>query len=396
MRMLLAALPLLSLAACGGGGLQTVGSTAVGSTPTGSQTGSTHSFVNPTSVKTYSAIGGVQSYSYTTNENNDSGQYNQLYSGNASTARNSAISVTYDPRDAIFELTIADSKAGVGQQIRFQDPAHRTDFGGAVQPQGGVPDQTANGVRYLQVGSGSGILTYDPAQSATFPVGEEDGSVNRSTFFYQVPGTQTRYVTFAGYVRNQTSVSKVTPPNNAPEYLEQHHVLERAAFVYGERTNNSAVPTSGSATFTGPMLASMVYNPDLDTLGYVNAPTYFQWINGTSSTTVDFASRTVSLSMTGTIDAPLYDVFTNRSTGAPAGSQFTASGSGQIDLVNAGGFLGQINSASVNGVALNIAGSSLDGAFFGPAAEEVGGGFRIVGGTPDERIDIMGAYTGAR
>jgi len=395
MRKLLAALPLLSLAACGGAGLETVGSTPVGTPTSGSQSGSTHSFVNPTTVKTYSAIGGVQSYRYTTNENNNSGQYNQLYAGNASTARNSAISVTYDPRDAIFELTIADTKAGVDQKIRFQDPAHRTDFGGAVAPQGGVPDQTANGVRYLQVGGGTGISTYDPAQSTTFPIGEEDSSVNRSTFFYQIPGTRTRYVTFAGYVRNQTSVAKVTPPSG-PEYLEQNHVLERAAFVFGERTNNSAVPTSGSATYTGAMQASMVYNPDLDTLGYVNAPTYFQWINGSASTTVDFASRNVSIALTGTIDAPLYDVYTSRNTGAPAGSQFTASGSGQIDLVNAGGFLGQFTNATVNGTALTIAGSSLDGAFFGPAAEEVGGGFRIVGGTPDERIDIIGSYTGAR
>jgi hypothetical protein len=49
---------------------------------------------------------------------------------------------------------------------------------------------------------------------------------------------------------------------------------------------------------------------------------------------------------------------------------------------------------------VDIAGSSLDGAFYGPGGSaeklEVGGGFRIVGGTPDQRIDIMGAFTGKK
>ncbi|WP_173203779.1 transferrin-binding protein-like solute binding protein [Sphingopyxis sp. BSNA05] len=41
-----------------------------------------------------------------------------------------------------------------------------------------------------------------------------------------------------------------------------------------------------------------------------------------------------------------------------------------------------------------IAGSSINGAFYGPDAEELGGGYRIVGGTPDERIDILGTFVG--
>jgi len=84
----------------------------------------------------------------------------------------------------------------------------------------------------------------------------------------------------------------------------------------------------------------------------------------------------------------------------PAGSTFNADGAGRIDLVNAGGFLGQFTSAyfTKGGIRrdLVIAGSSIDGAFYGPSAQEVGGGFRIVGGTPDERIDILGAFTGGR
>ena len=76
-------------------------------------------------------------------------------------------------------------------------------------------------------------------------------------------------------------------------------------------------------------------------------------------------------------------------------------GHAHVHNVGAGGFLGQMSSASftqTNGqtLSVNVGGSSIDGAFFGPAAQEVGGAFRIVGGTPDTRIDILGAYTGKK
>ena len=67
----------------------------------------------------------------------------------------------------------------------------------------------------------------------------------------------------------------------------------------------------------------------------------------------------------------------------------------------AGGFLGQFQQAwflrpDATRLDLLVAGSSIDGAFYGPGAEEAGGSFRIVGGTPDERIDILGIFTGRR
>lgn len=389
---------LTALAACSGGGPQTAGGSAVvGSGSTGTSNSSNHTFVNPTEAKTYSAIGGVQSFRYSTDERNTQGQYGQLYAGNASTARNSGITIAYDPRDAIFELTIADAAAGVNQKIRFQDPAHRTNFGGAVQPQGGVPDITGKGIQYLQVGSATGQLRYDLTQSDTYPVGEANGSRDVSTFFYQKPGTSTKYVTFAGYVRNQTAITEITNPDNT-KYLKQTNTLDRAAFVFGERTANGSVPTTGSASYTGDMLATMVYNPLFDT--QPDAPTYYQWINGTATTNVDFGASTFTTALSGTVTAPNYDVYTSRTHVLDAGATFTASGSGNVDLVNKGGFSGQVGTASFTqggtNIPVNIAGSSLDGAFYGPAADEVGGGFRVVGGTPDQRIDILGAFTGKK
>lgn len=384
-----------TLAACSGGGVQTVGSAAPPPAG-GGQTGQTHSFVNPTEKKTYSTIGGIHKYNYST-ASNGSSQGGQLYSGNASTARNSSITVAYDPRDAIFEVQIADTGANVTQNLRFQDPSHRTDFGGASQPQGGVPQLSAGGINYLQAGSQSANAAFGP-ESNTFPIGAAGASRNVSTFFYQKPGTETKYVTFAGYVRNATSVTQVQDIAG-PTYLRQDHQLERAAFAYGERTASGSVPKVGTGTFTGAMVATAVYNPNFDI--DPSAPTYFQWIEGRATTTVDFAASTFTVGLTGKVFAPQFDIYTSKAYTLQQDAVFNAAGNGRIDLVNAGGFLGQFTSASFTQpggtkLDLSIAGSSVDGAFFGPAADEVGGGFRIVGGIPDQRIDVLGTFVGSK
>ena len=219
------------------------------------------------------------------------------------------------------------------------------------------------------------------------------------TFFYQKPGTTTQYVTYAGYVRNALGVVKQTDPVTKGTYLENSYSLDRAVFAYGERSDNSVVPKTGSGTYTGDMLATMVFNPLIDTDPL--ASTYFQWITGSQTTTVDFAKLSVSSAFTGTVSAAALDAYTNGNYVLPGGTAFTAHGSATIDLVGKGGFTGTIGDAKFTtpggkDYVVSIAGSSLDGAFFGPAAQEIGGGFRIVGGTPDQRIDILGAYTGKK
>jgi predicted small lipoprotein YifL len=395
MRNLVSLLPLLSLAACGGAGPQSVGSAAAPAAAPGGTT-TNHSFVAPTVQKVYSAIGGVHSYSYTT-RNDSMSQSGQLYAGDATTARNSGITVDYNPRDGIFELKIAAPLANVSQTLRFQDPVHRTDFGGASQPQVGTPQLATAGIQYLEAGGTSAPIRFDSTKSDMVPVGDNGGSYVQNTFFYQKPGTTTKYVTFAGFVRNATTVVDISF-NGGPLVTTQNNILERGAFAFGERTDNGAVPRTGTATYNGAMIATMVYNPNLDT--NPATPTYYQWVEGTSRTTVDFAANSFTLDLTGTVFAPQFDANTTKFATLGQGATFSASGSGRIDLVNAGGFLGQFTTASFSqgGVALPqvIAGSSIDGAFFGPGADEVGGGFRIVGGTPDERIDMIGAFTGGK
>ena len=338
-------------------------------------------------------------YEYSTDDRNTRSQYGQLYAGDSSTARNSGITVNYNPRDAIFDITIAQPAATVNRVTRFQDPLHRTAFGGAATPQDSVPNITGKGIQYLEAGASS-LTVFDPAQSGFVPVGTKGAQYDVATFFYQKPGTTTNFVTYAGYVRNTTAVVEETDPDRPTvKWLRQNNILERGAWVFGERTGNSAVPITGTGTYNGDMLATMVFNNRVDT--DPSSPTYFQFLQGSSTTTVNFAANSFTLALNGTVFAPQFDVFTSRIASVQSGAAFTAAGAGRVDLINAGGFLGQINSAVfVNPGAggerfnLTIAGSSIDGAFFGPTAQEVGGGFRIVGGVPDERIDILGAFTG--
>ena len=398
------------LSACGGGGTQSAG-TVPAVAPVAGNTASAHSFVNPTVPKVYKAIAAAHSYQYNIKVDNISGtngpQGGQLYQGNATTVRDSAVTVDYNPRDAIFDITYNDTKAGVASSDRFQDPAHRTAFGGAVEPQAGAPQLAASGIQYLEHGNGAQTLglipnfLYAPLQN-----GNKSGSYSGSTFFYQKPGTSTSYVTFAGFVRNNIAANRddtaaVAPsaglPGSAASSVTTYsYNLSRGLFVFGENTIDG-VPKSGTGSFTGTTLASLVFNNQLDT--DPSSPTYFQMLEGTANTKVDFGANTFSLDLSGKTFAPQLDFLSSGRFTIAGGATFNAAGKGTIDLVKAGGFLGQFQTAwfvNPDGTRynLNIAGSSIDGGFYGPKANEVGGSYRIVGGTPDERIDILGVFVG--
>lgn len=399
------------LSACGGGGTQSAGSVpapvATGSTP-GTGTAANHTFVAPTVDKTYKAIGAGHAYNYTIVENNlsgtNTGQNNQLYRGNATTVRDSAISVAYNPRDAIFDISYVDVKAGLSSADRFQDPAHRTDFGGAVEPQAGTPRLAAAGIQYLQHSNpttGTSIGLVPGYLLGRLAPGQLTGGYDQTTFFYQKPGTSTKYVTFAGFLRNSFSLTRVDTPavpgtSPATSFTTNTYNLSRGLFVFGENTVNG-VPKTGSGTYNGTMLASMVFNDQIDT--NPGAPTYFQMIEGTAASSFNFGANTFSLDLSGTTFAPQSDLIGGNTSTIQSNAAFRALGGGRIDLVTTGGFVGQFQQAwFVNPggarLDLNIAGSSIDGGFYGPTANEVGSSFRIVGGTPDERIDILGVFVG--
>jgi hypothetical protein len=407
--LILASTTLLAACADGGGGI------ALNSTPVpgagGNTPASTHSFANPTETKTYVGLGGSQVFKYRTDARVAFNQQAQVYAGSATTVRNSGIQITYDPGAAVFTLQVRDTNSGANTNTRFQDPASRIDFGGTKEPQWGTPQVTNSNVRYLQAGDGnpnspyshSGSGAINPGDNSTLPLGTPGSSYQSTTLFYLKPGTETQYVSYAGYVRNAFTFQTLTIGGQA--YDQMDSTLERGAFAYGDLTNTSNVPKTGNGTYRGSMLATLVFNPTMDgqdpsTTNVLSS--YFQWMEGTSTVNVDFLNNTFQLALAGTVFAPQFDRWTSpQSSVLNAGATFTAAGKGTINLVNFGGFKGQFDSARFNntdGSVRNIAvaGSSIDGAFYGPAANEVGGGFRIVGGNPDERVDVLGAFVGTK
>jgi C-lobe and N-lobe beta barrels of Tf-binding protein B len=416
MRVAFILLATSALAACSGGGPTTVsGSAAVvtgaGQGGSGGLTTTTSDpfaeFSNPVRTKTYNGIGGTQVYEYTTDDRDCCNQQAQQFAGRNSTPRDQVIQVTYDPKAGVFTLVSKDALTGANAQTRFQDPASRTNFGGAIEPQWGVQQLANSNIRYVEAGDGDPLSPYqasgtgavDRGTNTVSPIGNKDSTYQSTTFFYEVPGSNTKYVSLAGYVRNSLAWKDVETDFGIIRQTTWH--LERSGFAFGALTDVADVPKTGSATFNGNMVASVVFNPTLDGNYGAQLPTYYQWLEGTARTTVNFAANTVNLALNGTV----YKAFYDRNTGPQAvslnpGTTFTATGSGAIDLVRNGGFFGQFSAAAFgttnNGSpgTLNLAGSSFDGAFYGPKANEVGGGFHISGATPDERIDIVGGFTG--
>ena len=424
MRSLIAALPLLALTACGGAsGPETVGSIAppassgsggtAGSGGTGGGigggTGAGTSTPTPTQANlldvstetTFNAVGSFQSLDVS-----ETGVYALsgpvLYQGNASTVRAPSGTVIYNPRDGIFTVQFTDAKAGMATgAVRFQDPAHRTDYGGSASPEWGVPTNLTD-FNYLEaVGA-----TARAANAAN----NDLGRVDSVTFFYQRPGSQTKYVSLAGYVRNAFDrtadplVFKAATTSN----------FQRGAMVFGTETIRSQIPITGTGTYTGGLLATMVVNTTIDTSNRM--PNYFQWITGSSTITLDFGRSTMAMLLTGTVLPATYggQLVPDNQVGVPGGATFEAKGSGKIDLVGSGGFTGSfagtdnyvrflnngvtttVNTTSVAQGSSVAGASSIDGTFFGPDAVNVGGNLRIVGGVPDQRVDILGAFTGAK
>jgi len=368
---------ILALSACGGGGggvnsasscsFVTTGPCTTPPPDPGSSTPAPVPLFEGDAAATYTAVGGAQKLVESYFEPDGGGQPargGELYTAGQLPLASKTVAISYDPRNAVFsvEFNVED----IDVTPRFQDPAHRTDFGPNLTPQGGVPDLPQ--LAYLE--SGSATAT----------------SVDVQTFFYETPGTKTRYVTLAGYVRNFRDGA-----------LDSDFKLDRTrgAGIFGNLSRVSDVPKTGSATYAGNMLASLV-SIDLDPDPSLRSR--FEWVNGTASTAVNFGTGTVTTSFQGTV-VPTASAFEGAAFGtmspANSGATFSAAGSAKFDATGTG-YAGKIDSASFAGSGITIAASSMDGAFFGPGAVETGGAFRVIGATPDQRVDFIGAFTGVK
>jgi hypothetical protein len=388
-RNILALSGAITLAACGGDTApQTVGSNPapIGGTPAPTPA----NLLDVTSTVTYDALGSFHALDTTTTittpaVGSPTGTVSSLYTGNAATVNAPNGSITYSPRDGIFTVKINDAAAKVSRNYNFQDPAHRTTFSTSDFARFQIPNLST--FNYLQVLDGDA----------------------QPVFFYQRPGARTTFVSLAGFSRvteNRTT-SGVAP---ADVVTTTTFLGERGAFVFGQKTINGQVPVSGEGTYNGDFLASMVMDPS------GGGRSTLQWLTGTSAVKVNFATGKADLALNGTVGAA-YVLGTAVAAPIAAGSTFTANGTAQVDLIRSGGFTGAFtqNATGANNVGFTSGGafvgidfasaaaggatagaSSIDGAFFGPNAVNVGGNFRIVGGIPNQRVDILGAFAGAK
>jgi C-lobe and N-lobe beta barrels of Tf-binding protein B len=302
---------------------------------------------------------------------------NTYYEGSQPKGSVSDVTIDFNPRDAVY--SIKANTASIVADARLQDPQHRT-----VYQQGLVP--TLANYKYKESPTGKDT----PAMNANVTERE----VN--TIFVRDVGTgagQTQYVTIAGFVKQTYKEKEVSRPS-APETMtlgvDFDSEISRSVFAYGLNTTYKDIPKSGSATYTGEMFAHVIITRQNNNTG-----NDLRSIVGTSSTTVDFGSGKLNLTLGGNVTGFLGDTRAFAATGAmdifkpvkdTENSQFT----GAITNWSFGAY------NATNGVTVPTAASTVEGGFFGPKGEEIGGAFRIIGNRPDERIDFLGAFTGRK
>lgn len=359
--------PLLALAACGssGGGVAesagTIAPPISTVTPPSSPTSTKANMLDASATTTFDAVGALQSLSV-----DDKGA--ELYRGDASTVDAPSGTISYNPRDGIFTLALSDAAAGVTRNITFQDPAHRATADSARNGEYEVP--LLAGFNYLQALDGDANLT----------------------FFYKRP-TNGSFVSLGGFER-----ATLDTKTGAYE-------AEQGVFVFGDRTPGLAMPLTGAGHFDGEFLATMV-GQEGNTAGVL------QWISGTSAVDADFAKRTLSLSVDGTVgpgyvkDTQIADanlaIAPGTAFSAQGSASWTSTSTAFSGKFSSAGFVTSTNQAipvdftPVSAGTTTAGASSIDGTFYGPATQNVGGNFRIVGGVPNERFDILGAFTAAK
>jgi hypothetical protein len=153
-------------------------------------------------------------------------------------------------------------------------------------------------------------------------------------------------------------------------------VGRRGAFVTGYETPASAVPSTGTATFTG-LAEGAIFYPGTSA-GTTHCACNIVQVSGNASFTANFGTRNLSGSLTGMTagSAPWNDVAFNSTI---TGNAF----SGTTNVTNAPG-----SPASLSATAAG----TVDGKFFGPAAQEAGAVWTLFDGTKA----AIGTLTGKR
>jgi hypothetical protein len=327
----------------------------------------------------------------------------EKYGGDQPIGINANVAITRNPRDATFNIVI-NGQDDIKANRRFQDPAHRT-LAATINARSVDPSTgSINAASIFTVPDSPNFEYYRTFDRKTFS-GDDRIEFYDQILFFERPGTVTKYVTWVAYwdgvnIQDTDGSAYISSDQNGNPLEEGYRIIysninqyQRTASVFGINTKAKDVPKTGTAQYAGSLFANTIQGGTLDT------------ILGTSTTSVNFADNSMKFAMKGNFTA------TNR--------LFEATGIGNIvrpDIPNTAlnpgaaqplsSFRGTIDSLKINGVSYRFESitslpftyqaSSIEGGFFGPKVEEVGGAFRIVGGEPNTRLDILGAFTGKK
>lgn len=125
------------------------------------------------------------------------------------------------------------------------------------------------------------------------------------------------------------------------------------AMSIGSLTSGSAIPTSGTATYSGSTGGR-----------YVNSSGQYWFTSSSMTAAANFGTRSVNFSTTGTQVTPDLIRLSNNASLDMAGSLSYVAGTNQVtgSVTTTGGLTGSVN-----------------GRFYGPAAQEIGGTFAVTG-----------------
>jgi hypothetical protein len=141
------------------------------------------------------------------------------------------------------------------------------------------------------------------------------------------------------------------------------------AISIGAETAGSAIPTTGTATYTGYSAGR-----------YVNSAGNYWFTGSTMTAATNFSTRSISFTTTGTQVTPDLLAVSNNSNLNMTGTLTYAAATNQIagSVTTVGGLTGSVN-----------------GRFYGPSAQEIGGTFSVTSGS-NALEGYAGAFGGKR
>ena len=307
---------------------------------------------------------------------------------------------------------------GAGQAIAASTPAAApttTFFSDEATIGGTSPNFTASNLKTGQFVSYTGALpngvTGSPATSTiaiTTAGGTVSGTVGLGNSLQSNFGLTN--ATIAQYTVNSSTDAAIPSATGAGnlQLLDQVYVLNYATFGAWDLSPNTAVgnatyvgvvaggkpgvsptaagsmPTTGTANYTGGAVGVAVqpggYTVPSGSTATAGTAAY---LTGTLNLTATWSSNTLNGSITG------INAYATGGSGALIG---TVNDINLASTISGSSVSGTATAAGTAGTAFNIAGAAgpLQGAFYGPSANEVAGTFHVTGGT--NNVTVIGSF----